>query len=85
MDDEGVWVHQNAWFHLGDLDAGKTVTYDLKSNQNGVYVFVLEGDVTVEGQSLNKRDGFGIWDVENISISSDSNAKVLLMDVPMYM
>ncbi|MDF1697889.1 MAG: pirin family protein [Saprospiraceae bacterium] len=83
--DEGVWVHQNAWFHLGDLNKGKTVGYSLKSTNNGVYVFVLEGDVTVEGQALNKRDGFGVWDTSTIQITADSEAKVLLMDVPMSM
>ena len=83
--DEGVWVHQNAWFHLGQLEKGKKTNYDIKSSGNGVYVFVLEGDVTVEGQALNKRDGFGIWDTDKINIEADANAKVLLMDVPMSM
>ena len=81
--DEGVWIHQNAWFHMGQLDAGTTTNYTLKDRNNGVYVFVIDGDVTIEGQALNKRDGFGIWDTPNLKIKSDSNAKVLLMEVPM--
>lgn len=82
-DDEGVWIHQNAWFHLGDLEQGCEETYRLKAKGNGVYAFVLEGDVTIEEQALNKRDGFGIWDTDSISIRADKDAKVLLMDVPM--
>lgn len=45
--DDGVWIHQNAWFHLGNYDAGTSETYRVKSPGNGVYVFVLEGDVSV--------------------------------------
>ena len=85
MDDEGVWAHQNAWFHIGHLENETKVEYDLKIKDNGVYVFVLDGDVKVEGQELNKRDGFGVWDTNRISIESCNSAKVLLMEVPMQM
>lgn len=81
--DDGVWIHQNAWFHLGQLEAGCNENYTIKAKDNGVYAFVLEGSLTIEGQSLAKRDGFGIWNTENITIVADSDAKVLLMDVPM--
>lgn len=81
--DEGVWVHQNAWFHLGNFDSGVEQTYRMKDAENGVYVFVLEGNITVEGQQLEKRDGFGVWETETISIISDTEAKILLMEVPM--
>ncbi len=84
-DDDGVWIHQNAWFHMGNLEAGNEQTYRVKDAENGVYIFVLEGDVAVEGQALNKRDGFGVWDTDQISLKAGSDAKVLLMDVPMTM
>lgn len=83
-DDDGVWVHQNAWFHLGSLDKGTSVSYGVKAPQtNGVYAFVLEGNVKIEGQELGKRDGFGLWEVENIDIEASTDARVLLMEVPM--
>lgn len=82
-DDDGVWIHQNAWFHMGELEKGTETHYDIKDRDNGVYAFVLEGEVSINGQSLEKRDGFGVWDTDKISIKADSNAKVLLMDVPM--
>lgn len=82
-DDDGVWIHQNAWFHMGNLEKGTETNYDIKDRDNGVYAFVLEGEVSINGQSLEKRDGFGVWDTDKISIKADSNAKVLLMDVPM--
>jgi redox-sensitive bicupin YhaK (pirin superfamily) len=82
-EDEGVWINQDAWFHLGNLKSGFQTEYNLKQKDNGVYAFIIDGDVTINGQKLNKRDGYGIWDTDKISISADTNAEVLLMEVPM--
>lgn len=83
-DDAGVWIHQNAWFHLGQFDAGKTTTYQIKSKGNGVYAFVISGAFKVNGQELKARDGFGIWEVSSMDIEAISNgAEILLMEVPM--
>lgn len=84
-DDEGVWAHQNAWFNIGEFESGYEETYQIKDKQNGVYAFVLEGEVTIEGQALSKRDGFGVWDTDKIVIKATKNAKVLFMDVPMQL
>lgn len=82
-DDAGVWIHQDAWFHLADFDAGKSTAYKIKKAGNGVYAFVLSGDVTINGQALNTRDGMGIWNTDELSIKADSKAELLLMEVPM--
>lgn len=83
-DDAGVWIHQDAWFHLGKFDKDFSTEYTFKKQGNGLYVFVLNGDVTVGGQVLNKRDGLGIWNTENVTIKADSDAEFLLMEVPMH-
>ena len=82
-DDEGAWINQNAWFSMGNFDNGFETTYNLKSNQNGVYIFVLEGEIEIDGQTLSKRDGFGIWNIENFNMKALSNCDGLLMEVPM--
>lgn len=82
-DDEGVWIHQDAWFHLGKFDEGITLDYTLKKQGNGVYAFVLNGDLTINDQSLSARDGFGIWEVEKLTIKSNADSELLLMEVPM--
>lgn len=82
-DDAGVWINQDAWFSMGNLDKDVSVKYGLKNEGNGVYAFILKGDVTVNGQQLNTRDGFGIWDVKELEIKADTDAEILLMDVPM--
>lgn len=83
-DDAGVWIHQNAWFNITDLEGAKELSYTLNDpERNGVYVFVLKGDVTVNKQSLNKRDGLGMWNIDHISIEANSDTRLLLMEVPM--
>jgi redox-sensitive bicupin YhaK (pirin superfamily) len=84
-DDAGVWIYQNAWFHLGKFDKGIRADYNIKSKGNGVYAFVLSGDVTINNQQLNTRDGFGIWDIDTMSITADTDTEFLLMEVPMTM
>jgi quercetin 2,3-dioxygenase len=83
-DDAGVWIYQDAWFHLGRFDKDFSADYILKKKGNGVYAFIIKGDVTIEGNALKERDGLGIWDTDKISVKANSpDAEVLLMEVPM--
>ncbi|MBC7885453.1 MAG: pirin family protein [Saprospiraceae bacterium] len=84
-DDEGVWIHQDAWFHFGNLDEGNKQIYKFKRTGNGLYVFVISGEVTVETQKLSSRDGIGIWDVDAVNFHADKNCEILLMEVPMLL
>ena len=81
--DQGVWIHQNAWFQLGEFNEKKKIKYDIHSKGNGIYAFIIEGHAKIEGQELEKRDGYGIWNVDHISIETEKNSKILLMEVPM--
>jgi redox-sensitive bicupin YhaK (pirin superfamily) len=80
--EEGVWIHQDAWFTMGNLDEGVEKEYKFKKEGNGVYAFVIEGDVTINGQKLNRRDGLGVKETDTLQVKADSNAKILLMEVP---
>ena len=82
-EDQGVWIYQDAWFVMGKLNMGWKGQYKFKDPNHGVYAFVIEGQVTIEKQLLNKRDGFGIWDTEAINILVNENTELLLMEVPM--
>lgn len=82
-DDAGVWIHQNAWFHLADFDKGTSTEYQFKGNGNGLYIFNLKGDLKVNDQTITTRDGLGIWDTGSVSITAESDAEFLLMEVPM--
>lgn len=78
-----VGINQDAWFSLGTLKAGIEKEYKVRLKTNGVYVFVIEGTVSINGTPLSKRDGLGIWNVEKLDIKAETDAEILVMDVPM--
>jgi len=82
-EDQGVWIHQEAWFHLGELTRDASTSYPLKKESNGVYAFVLQGEVEIEKQYLESRDGFGLWNTKEIQVKALSKSRVLLMEIPM--
>ncbi len=82
-DDAGVWIYQDAWFYLADFDKGFSKNYSINKEGNGMYVFVISGRITVNGEELETRDGLGIWDFTNLEISATSDAKFLVMEIPM--
>ena len=84
-DDQGVWIHQDAWFHLGEFDKEICTNYQINKSGNGVYAFIIEGTAEIGGQALERRDGFGIWNVKDFEIKADKNSRILLMEVPMQL
>ena len=84
QEDEGVWIYQDAWFHMGTFDKDFETSYSLKKKGNGVYAFVLKGNFNIGGVSLSARDGMGISNEAAFTITADSaDAEILLMEVPM--
>ncbi len=81
--DSGVWIYQDAWFSLGNFDAGISKTYKMHKEGNGAYIFLLEGNLEIDGKTIETRDGFGIWDTDKVEIKALNNSKFLLMEVPM--
>ena len=79
----GVEINQDAWFYLGKLDAGFSTRHTLHATGNGIYAFVLHGTVTINDTALGPRDGMGVWDTEAIDVAATTDAKLLLMEVPM--
>lgn len=82
-DNRAVFINQDAWFSLGSLKKNFTSNYKLKKSGNGVYFFVIEGEVTVGDQMLTTRDGLGVWDDGEVSVSAGRDSELLLMEVPM--
>jgi redox-sensitive bicupin YhaK (pirin superfamily) len=81
--DAGVWIYQEAWFNIARFDEGITKPYTLHKKGNGVYVFVLKGEIEIEGTPLAERDGFGIWETDSFNVKATADAEFLLMEVPM--
>lgn len=81
--DQGVWIHQNAWIYLGNFTEKKSVTYNIKNADNGIFLMVVEGEIEFDGQILNRRDAIEFKSVEKFQFISTINTKVLLIEVPM--
>ena len=82
-EDDGAWIHQDAWFHLGKFTKEMDLDYNIKKEGNGVYAFVIKGDVTINGTKLETRDGLGIWDTKTLDIQVTEGAELLLLEIPM--
>ncbi len=82
-DGNALWVHQQTFFSLGIFEAGKTVDYKVNIPGNGVYLFLIEGEIEAAGQQVSERDALGITDFESFGIKTQSKSKILLVEVPM--
>lgn len=83
-EDAGVWIHQDAWFHIGKFDQGFQTQYDIKKAGNGMYAFILYGAFEIAGQKLNERDALGITEFDQFELKAlTQDAEILLMEIPM--
>lgn len=82
-EDQGVWIYQKAWFHIGDFDKGSEVTYSLRDKNNGIYIFLIKGLLEIDGQLLHSRDGLGLTELSILNISIKERSEFLIMEIPM--
>jgi redox-sensitive bicupin YhaK (pirin superfamily) len=80
---EAIFINQDAWFSLGNFSKDYTEKYTVKKSGNGVYVFVLSGSISINGQTLQTRDGLGVWEIDELEIKAETDAEFLLIDIPM--
>jgi hypothetical protein len=80
---EGLWIYQNAWISLANFTKPQTTQYTIKAANNGAYIMVVEGSITIGNETLHKRDAIGIWDTTAIDIELNKATQLLVIDVPM--
>lgn len=81
--DATIWINQDAWFSMVNLDAGKQTRYQKKREENGVYYFVLEGQVNIDGHAMARRDGLGLTQGDNSLVRAETDVELLAIEVPM--
>jgi redox-sensitive bicupin YhaK (pirin superfamily) len=79
--DGSLTMNQQGYISMIDLDENFETEYHLK---NGAYFFLIDGEVSVEGNTLEKRDAIGISEIERVKIKGIKNSKLLVVDVPMH-
>lgn len=82
-EDEGTWIHQNAWIKIAKVDENTEIHYVLNSKENGVYFIVIEGAISINNQILKQKDAIGVWDTDTIVLKSNSQSKILAIEIPM--
>lgn len=81
--DDALWINQDAWFSIGNVQVGETLNYELKKEGNGVFAFVIEGSIQIGEDFLTQRDAVEIEGVKSVRMSSTSDSKMLIIEVPM--
>ncbi|QHI38847.1 Quercetin 2,3-dioxygenase [Kordia antarctica] len=80
---DSLWIHQQAYISLGNFDEGKTINFKLQDASNGIYIFLLEGEISVANETLETRDAIGISDATTVEIQTNKKSKILVIEVPM--
>lgn len=77
-------LQQNAWFKMAKFNANKTLQLKVEDpKNNGIYIFLLNGSLTVDGKNINTRDAIGVWETENIDVKINDDSEFLVIEVPM--
>ena len=81
--EEGIGIYQEAWFQRAMLEKDKRLEYNLKNSNNGIYLFVISGQIIIgDNIELKTLDAVGIENIdEEISILANEQTDILLMEV----
>ena len=83
LEGDALPISQQAYIYKTHLDSDKTLNLKMKSSQNGFYIFVVEGEIEVANNTLERRDAIGVSETENIEIIANQNSELVIVEVPM--
>lgn len=83
IEDEGTWIHQNAWIKIAVIEENTEISYTINSKGNGVYFILVDGEISIDQQILTPKDAFGVWEVETVTIKSIKKSRILAIEIPM--
>ena len=81
--DGNLWLNQDTYLSRVDLDNGNSINYKTHTQENGAYLFLIDGEIKVVDETLSKRDGIGIWDTDEFTIFAANDSQILIIEVPM--
>lgn len=80
---DALYIHQNVEISIGLLEAGKAKNLKPTFPRKAIYLFVTKGDLLVADEKLKRRDSIGIQDADEVTIKAETNAKFVVVEVPM--
>ena len=81
--DGDLWLNQNAYLSRTYLEKDNSINYKINTKGNGVYIFLIEGEISVCEETLFRRDGIGIWETNDVKLKANDNSQVLIIEIPM--
>ncbi len=81
--EKALRINQEAFIFYGAIDSSESFIYTLQDKDNGVYLFMIGGEVVVGGETLKKRDALGISEIEAMNIQANENSQFLIIEVTM--
>lgn len=82
-DGNALWIHQQAFLSMGVFDTAQSLQYNVNLPENGIYLFLIEGELEINGDTVNERDAYGIVEFETVTITTKAPSKILIIEVPM--
>jgi len=80
---DSVKINQDAYLSLTTLKSKSTIMYNFNNDNNGVYALILDGEASIAGRPLAKKDAAAISDADSIEIKSQADSRILFIEVPM--
>lgn len=82
-EEHSLTMRQDGRILRGTFPEGKTFTHKIKREGNGLYLLVIEGEVQVEGRTLERRDGAEISEADVVAIQAGPGTDLLALEVPL--
>ena len=80
VNNEAVWINQDAYFSHSNLDEGSTVSYECKLHKPAIYIFVISGEIVIDSNILYDRDGIALDDLPRVELIANRGSKVLCIE-----
>ena len=80
-DIDAVSIEQNAILSLAHLDEGASISYNTHFESASCYLFLIDGEVELGGELLQKRDAIALTDSATIKVSANKASKLLCIEI----
>jgi len=81
--DESLWIHQDAYISTVNLEKENSFEYKIRIQGNGIFAMVIEGNIKVNENSLNRRDAIAVTETDTVNFESVTDSNLLIIEVPM--
>lgn len=83
LEAQALPISQQAYIYRTALESSKNISVKLKTSENGLFVFVVNGDISIGENDLSNRDALGIYDISQVSIKANKDSELIIIEVPM--